>query len=305
MPDVAVRRLVREDAAGLAGAVAAGQRHDEFRASSDPDGSFIGKAFEVDPTIFGGAFADGNLVGLVSSEFKFTLVAPPFRRQGIGRRLIDLAEAMERDRGRPNVLMGCLPSDAPGHAFLSAVGFTFHSTLWDLALDPATSVAGPGWPPGIEARSFDVTRDVEAWVRLFNAAFAEHATPLQLDPAFVAAGIDDPTVDDADTQVLVDRASGAMVGFCATSPTRTDGRVGERGEIWTIGVDPERRGQGLGRQLLRWGVQHLRSLGVVDVVLSVNDRNDRAVGLYEAEGFRRVRTRERWARPVAPVGVGR
>ena len=231
-------------------------------------------------------------------------MAPPFRRQGIGRRLVDLSEAMERERGRANVMMGRLPDDAGAKAFLEATGFTVHSTLWDLALEPAMTVDSPVWPAGIEARILDVTHDVGQWVTLFNAAFADHATPLQLDPTFIAAGIDDPTVDDADTLVLEDRAMGSLVGFCATAPARADGKIGESGEIWTIGVLPDRQGQGLGRQLLRWGVERLRSLGVVDVHLSVNARNERALHLYEAEGFRRTRTRERWARPVPSTDAG-
>jgi ribosomal protein S18 acetylase RimI-like enzyme len=52
----------------------------------------------------------------------------------------------------------------------------------------------------------------------------------------------------------------------------------------------------LGRQLLRWGVRYLRSIGAPAVSLSVNARNERALGLYESEGFVRSATRERWAR---------
>ena len=34
------------------------------------------------------------------------------------------------------------------------------------------------------------------------------------------------------------------------------------------------------------------------MTLSVSGRNPRAVSLYEAEGFERTSTRDRWARPV-------
>ena len=307
MSDVEVRPLVAADVGGVAGAVGAGQRHGEFRGSSDAEGTFIGKAFELDPSIFGGAFADGRLMGLVSSEFKFTLVAPPWRRQGIGRRLVDLAEAMERERGRPNVLMGRIPEDVIGRAFLVATGFTFHSTLWDLILPEGTAVGVALWPDELEARTFDRRRDVDAWIALFNTAFADHATPLQLDPAFIAAGLDDPTNDDSDLLLLEERATGALIGFCATSPNRIAGEIGSKAEIWTIGVRPDRQGQGLGKELLRWGLAHLQLLGVTEIDLSVNALNERALRLYEAEGFIRTRTRERWARPVlamtrAPAG---
>ncbi len=301
MSEVEVRQLVADDAAGLAGAVSAGQRHGEFRGSSDAEGTFIGKAFELDPSLFGGAFAEGRLMGLVSSEFKFTLVAPPWRRKGVGRRLVDLAEAMERERGRPNVLMGRIPEDATAKAFLKATRFKFHSTLWDLILPEGTAVGVAAWPDDLDARTFDRTRDVDGWVALFNTAFADHATPLQLDPAFIAAGLDDPANDDGDLLLLEDRASGELVGFCATAPNRSDGKVSHKGEIWTIGVHPDRQGLGLGRQLLRWGLARLQSLGVTEIDLAVNARNERALHLYEAEGFIRTRTRERWARPVSPV----
>ena len=47
------------------------------------------------------------------------------------------------------------------------------------------------------------------------------------------------------------------------------------------------------------GVARLRDVGVPAISLSVNGRNESALGLYESEGFVRVRTRDRWARPVA------
>jgi mycothiol synthase len=286
------------DLEALAPEVERARAASEFRASSDPDAAFILKSFGVDPSILGGAFVDGELVGFVSSEFKVIAVRPTDRRQGIGRRLVDLASAMERARGRPDVIIGRLPDDEPARAFLQATGFTFHSTLWDLALPPTTMVAAPSWPPGLAGRTFDPARDVQPWVDLFNVAFADHPTPLQLVPSLVVAGLGDPTIDDADTLVLEEDGTGDLVGFCATAPTRIDGRVEPRAEIWTIGVRPDRQGRGLGRQLLRWGVRRLREIGVEEVTLSVNARNDRALALYEAEGFVRSRARQRWARPV-------
>ena len=40
------------------------------------------------------------------------------------------------------------------------------------------------------------------------------------------------------------------------------------------------------------------SIGASTVTLSVSGHNSRAVSLYEAEGFVRTSTRDRWARPV-------
>ena len=57
------------------------------------------------------------------------------------------------------------------------------------------------------------------------------------------------------------------------------------GDVGLIGVLPEWRGRGLGRELLRWGVAELRRRGAGLVELSVEAANERATTLYRAHGF--------------------
>jgi mycothiol synthase len=191
-----------------------------------------------------------------------------------------------------------LPEDAAARAFLEATGFNFHSTLWDLDLEPDVEAAAPDWPAGMRPRPIDRERDLRAWVDLFNAAFADHATPLQLDADQMEANRADAPFRDEDL-LLLESPQGELVGFCTTEPKRRPGGgVEARGEIWTVGVRPDHQGRGYGRQLLRWGVRHLREVGVETVTLSANGRNPTALGLYESEGFRRTTTRDRWAKPV-------
>jgi mycothiol synthase len=171
--------------------------------------------------------------------------------------------------------------------------------VWDLELDSNRSVAEPAWPAEVVARAFDRTRDVSALPPLVNAAFADHPTPLVMEEAMVAASLDDPNILDDDAILVEDGQTGELVGFCLVDVHRTDGVPASHAEIGLVGVRPDRQGRGLGRQLLRAGVVYLRSLGVPTISLAVNGRNDGALGLYESEGFARVRTRERWVRHVA------
>jgi mycothiol synthase len=296
---VEVRVLMPSDSEGLAAEIRRAGTAGELRASSDVKGTFVMQSFAVDPSLFGGAFDGGDLVGFVSSELKAISVRPDRRRRRIGTALVDLGVEMERRRGRPNLLLGVEPGDDAGVAFLRATGFTFHSTLWDLDLPVDRVVPEPVWSADYVARTFDRTRDVAPWTELFNAAFADHPTPLQLDASFVAAGLDDPSILDSDTLIVEESASGDLVGFCALDVRRNDGVPAGDADIWTIGVRPDRQGHGLGRQLLRFAVSTLRRMGVGSISLSVNGRNDGALRLYESEGFVRVRSRDRWAKSVA------
>jgi mycothiol synthase len=298
---VRYRRLTATDLPRLSVEVARARDAGELRASSDPEGAGFLKVIAVEPDLVGLAFTGSDLVGFVSSEFKSIVVRPDHRRRGIGRWLVDLAETMERGRHRPNILIGRAPNDDAALAFLTATGFALHSVLWDLTLPADVPIAEPAWPAGLRARRYEPDRDLEAWVALFNVAFADHTTPLQLEIAVERSTVADPEFVAADTLVVEDETTGELVGFCATMPNRRDGVVAVHAEIWTIGVRPDRQGMGLGRQLLRWGGQYLRSIGARNVELSVNGRNERALGLYESEGYARTQTRERWARPVRSI----
>jgi mycothiol synthase len=297
---VDLRVLVPSDRAAVAAELERARVAGEIRASSDPELTFTLQILDVQPAWFGGAFDADALIGFVGPELKIAVVRPERRRQGLGRRLIELALAMEAGRDREELFMGSVPEDPGGAAFLAATGFTFHSTVWDLDLAPDRVVPEPAWPDGVVARAFDRDRDVERLPPVVNAAFADHPTPIRIEEELFRASLDDPNILDEDAIVLEERASGEIVGFCLADVRRHDGVVGEHGEIGMVGVRPDRQGRGYGRQLLRAGARYLQAAGVRVVGLAVNGRNEGALGLYESEGFGRVRTRDRWSRPVEP-----
>jgi ribosomal protein S18 acetylase RimI-like enzyme len=87
---------------------------------------------------------------------------------------------------------------------------------------------------------------------------------------------------------------GDLVAFTfLRSPVIEDGIL--TGSIGMIGVDRDHRRLGLGRQLLRWGIQRLREAGCERITLEVVDTNERALPLYEQEGFTPVQSWPYWA----------
>ena len=294
---ILTRALTSEDATAFAASVERSIAAGELLGSSSPHGEFLVTWSLAEPQLVSVAERDGTFAGWVHPEVKALVVEPAFRRQGIGRALVERGLEMESLRSRPNLLLGAVPGEEPAHAFLAATGFEQHSVLWDLELPPAVPATPPSWPDGVTTRPIAFATDRPAFIRLFNDAFRDHATPLQIDPAMADAPLDQLPWKEEDLQVA--DQGGELVGFSLTEPRRLpEGGVESHGDIGMIGVRPDLQGRGLGRQLLRWGVQHLRGLGVETVTLSVNGRNPRALGLYESEGFVRTSTRERWAKPV-------
>ena len=106
---------------------------------------------------------------------------------------------------------------------------------------------------------------VAVWERSVRAthAFLSDAEVAQIKP-FVPQAL-----AGVGTLVVAER-EGAPVGFMGV----------EGGRLEMLFLDPDVRGQGLGRMLLTYGIEHL---GVTE--LTVNKQNPGAVGFYEHMGF--------------------
>jgi ribosomal protein S18 acetylase RimI-like enzyme len=58
-----------------------------------------------------------------------------------------------------------------------------------------------------------------------------------------------------------------------------------KGLISNVGVDPEQRGKGYGRQIMLFGLEQLRKSGCKQAYLRVHVDNKLAIHLYESLGF--------------------
>jgi mycothiol synthase len=231
------------------------------------------------------AVEDGTITGYVSPRHDDLTVDPERRRRGHGRRLIDAGLAIAAREGFGELRLW-VPRTGPAEAFATAVGMRYTSSLWRLALPAATPVPAPAFPSDVVATGFGPWLPLEQWVDLLNASFAGHPGPVGWTVEQVRARHAQPDFDPSTIQLLcpVD-APLEPVAFArvALEPaTETGGRVGD---VALVGVLPEWRGRGLGRELLRWAVADLRARGAGTVILNVEAENDRAMGLYRRTGF--------------------
>jgi mycothiol synthase len=244
------------------------------------------------------AFEDGVLCGLVGPRQDDLTVHPEYRRHGHGRRLLEAGLGLAASHGWEEIRLYVPPTDA-AQAFARAVGLSYRSSLWQFHLQPGVAVPEPVWPAGVVARTFGDWLELGVFVALLNAAFAGHASPLEwtlqeIQRAHARPGFDPTAI------VLVSPAErpDEPVGFVRTAIGLPEAGAAPVGEIRLVGVLPEWRGRGLGRELLRWGVAWLRSRGAGTIQLNVEAENELALGLYRRTGFEPAVEWPHWSRRV-------
>jgi mycothiol synthase len=117
----------------------------------------------------------------------------------------------------------------------------------------------------------------------------------------IAAAHARPDFDPADVRLAHEAADPhRLVGFCrSTVGPASD--APRRGEVRLVGVLPAYRRRGIGRELLRWGIAHVRGRGAAEVDLVVEALNAGALRLYRDEGFVHVAEWPRWVIPSASI----
>ncbi|WP_431277980.1 mycothiol synthase [Leifsonia poae] len=122
--------------------------------------------------------------------------------------------------------------------------------------------------------------DENEWVELNARIFDQHPEQGRLTVDDLRARQAEPWFDAGDVLMLRD-ASGTLVGYdwVKVEPESPEG------EIYVLGVDAALAGRGLGRLLLRAGLDRLAARGRSQAGLYVEADNEGAVHLYRSAGF--------------------
>jgi mycothiol synthase len=251
--------------------------------------------------------ADGEIAGYahldptdpVEGPSGELVVHPAYRHRRYG---LALAQALA-ENARPHQLRLWAHGDLPAAGQLAvAAGFERVRALWQMRRSLQTQLDRPHLAEGITIRTFRAGRDEDEWTALNRRAFATH--PEQ--GAWTREDLDlreqEPWFDP-DGFFLAER-DGKLVGFHWTKVHGQNGREAGHahqaiGEVYVVGVDPAERGSGLGRALTLVGLNYLRSRGLSQVMLYVDETNTPAIRLYESLGFTRWRTDVMFAKPAA------
>jgi mycothiol synthase len=259
--------------------------HDDVRLRSflarSPDGRLVG---------YGGvAPADNADPPHLTAA---TVVSPNARRAGVEAGLVRAMTDDVASRGGGRVIWWRAGADDVSDATASANGFTPTRDLHQLVV-PLPLNEQPQWPEGIEVRTFVPGRDDAEWLRVNNRAFAGHPEQGGWVQSTLEGRMREPWFDPKGFVLAFD--GDGMAGYCWTKVHEAEGL----GEIYVIGVDPARKGRGLGRPLVLAGLRSLAERGMATGMLFVDAANEPAMRLYRSLGFTTRRLDRAYEREVA------
>lgn len=228
------------------------------------------------------------------ASWALELVVDPHHRDdpAIARDLLSCALAIAGDEGGGPLTLW-VPKPTAAHDELAAsVGMTTARELLQLRRPLPF-----GESPTLPTRPFLPGQDEDAWLEVNNLAFAAHPEQGGWDVATLKEREAEPWFDP--DGFLLHERGGRLAGYCWTK-VHADFRP-PLGEIYVMGVHPELQGQGLGRQLLVAGLDHLGRKGLTVAMLYVDAGNAPALRLYEGLGFAVDHVDRAYVTAVAPA----
>ena len=206
------------------------------------------------------------------------LIDPEHRRCGLSRRLFQRAAPRARALGAKVVQVNVSEGNLPARLVLKRAGFEVVRRSLELEAGLAR-LPKPGETTlpisCLEPDEADRLADIQ------NTSFtgAWGFSPNTTEEIRHALG-----TGDAVEGVCLARDGERPAGYC-WSGTQENGKGESWGRIGMVGVDPEYRGRGLGRELLLAGLAYLSSKGLKVARLTVDSENAVACALYYSVGF--------------------
>lgn len=247
------------------------------------------------------AYAAGTLAGYahldvtdrVEGPSAELAVHPEHRRAGIASALLSELERASEAAGHGGTLRLWAHGRRPEAAALAhARGYDEERVLWQMRRSLLSTLPDPPLPDGIRLRPFVVGADEDAWLAVNNRAFASHPDQGGWTLEAIRTREKEPWFDPAGFLLAERESDGALLGFHWTKVHGGDPTSGQHahepiGEVYVVGVDPDAQGRGLGPALTMAGLRYLRSRGLSQVMLYVDESNAAAMGTYEKLGFTR------------------
>ena len=211
-------------------------------------------------------------------------IHPLQRKKGVATELIHRAIRHAGESGSKVVQVCISQNNLPAENLAARLGFEFIRHFYELRLDLNNVRLPAVEPSGYIIRSLGPD-EADKLTHIQNRAFADSwgfnaNTPEEIAYRINLSGC-------APENIIMAYQGNRPVGYCWTRimTEKNPAAGGLKGEIHMLGVDPDYRGKGIGRDVLLAGLADLKSKGVSIVELTADGEEPVALGLYESMGF--------------------
>jgi mycothiol synthase len=249
------------------------------------DGTQVVLAYDDEADVgqlFGCAVVTPTLDGATAFH---VAVDPEHRSEAEGVQAALLQKALEHaDGGAAHELrLWIMKATETDDATAASLGFTPERDLLQMRVPLPLAAETVASARPVTTRPFEEGRDEAEWLRINNAAFADHPEQGGWTLHDVEERAEADWFDPRGFLVADAPDGDGLLGSCWTKIHRHDEPV--LGEIYVISVDPARHSQGWGRSLTVAGLQWMAAQGVTVGMLYTTASNTAAVRLYESLGF--------------------
>jgi mycothiol synthase len=241
-------------------------------------------------TIIG--YASAFLEAAVNRAILECMIHPHHRKNGIATKLMGRT-LRHVEASSIKVAQVCISEvNLPGKTLALRLGFKFIRHFYELKLD-LNKIRLPNLEPSQYVIRSLGPDEADKLTHIQNRAFAD------------SWGFNPNTSDEIAYRINLSSCSprnimmvyhkNQPIGYCWTRIFTEEGSAAGivKGDVHMLGVDPDYRGKGIGRDVLLSGLANLKRAGVSIVNLSADGEDPVARGLYESVGFE-VCSRNEW-----------
>ncbi len=242
----------------------------------------------------------GNIAGYVDITVELNigrvvlncLVHPEYRGNGVATKLIERAIDRARELKVKRIHVNIPQESVTAQELFTKMGFRFIRRFLELRLDLSEVHVPDMGRMGPRYRHMK-SGEEEKLVHIQNRSFADTwgFNPNTVEEIVYRIGLPNCSPED----IVFAGDGGNVIGYCWTRiyPGETKGARAGKGRIYMLGVNPDHRGKGTGREVLLAGLFYLKSKGLMMVDLTVDSKNKAARALYRSARFH-IRTRSLW-----------
>jgi mycothiol synthase len=246
----------------------------------------------------------GNIVGYldVMPELNIRrvvlscLLHPEHRRKGFAKRLIERAVHRARELKVKIAHVNIPQESAMDNRLFSEMGFRFVRHFLELRMDLSEDHLLKINQIASTCRRLRRGEE-DKLVQIQNRSFANTwgYSPNIIEEIIYRTSLPNCSPED----IILACDADKPIGYCWTKLNFGDKKAISRGKgrIYMLGVDPDHRGKGVGKQVLLASLFHLKSKGIRIVELTVDSENKTACFLYRSLGFE-VHTSSLWYEKV-------